>query len=185
MRDAIVTSSVWKPDFKKTLETYPEFETVFLDFAVPECDACHLGGRMSTITGRVSGKPYDRLTFEVSLNLVFRCPPLLKSNHVQPLDDESSEEEEDDEDEDEDESRPKKEFNLGRFCARRTRVFHNFTHWEVRDCLEHVCSNSFSAVRTVPISTSRSRRPSQPRLQEARLHPCRLRWWYESSGRPY
>lgn len=26
----------------------------------------------------------------------------------------------------------RKEFNLGRFCARRTRVFHKFTHWEVR-----------------------------------------------------
>lgn len=25
-----------------------------------------------------------------------------------------------------------KEFNLGRFCARRGRVFHQFSHWEVR-----------------------------------------------------
>ncbi len=24
-----------------------------------------------------------------------------------------------------------KEFHLGRFCAKRTRVFHRFTHWEV------------------------------------------------------
>lgn len=24
------------------------------------------------------------------------------------------------------------EFNLGRFCGRRTQVYHEFTHWEVR-----------------------------------------------------
>lgn len=27
------------------------------------------------------------------------------------------------------------EFNLGRFCARRTRVYHEFTHWEVNTFL--------------------------------------------------
>lgn len=26
----------------------------------------------------------------------------------------------------------KKEFDLGRFCAKRTRTYHRFTHWEVR-----------------------------------------------------
>lgn len=35
-------------------------------------------------------------------------------------------------DEDDEESKVRKEFSLGRFCARRTRVFHQFTHWEVR-----------------------------------------------------
>lgn len=65
MRDSLVTSSVWRTEFKKPLETFPEFETVRMDFAVPACDACHLGGRVSTLTGRVSGDPYDRLTFEV------------------------------------------------------------------------------------------------------------------------
>lgn len=65
MRDSLVTSSVWLTEFKKPLETYPDFETVRMDFAVPHCDACRLGGRMSTLTGRVSGEPYDKLTFEV------------------------------------------------------------------------------------------------------------------------
>lgn len=67
MRDSLVTSSVWRTSFKKPLMTYPEFETVHMDFASPGCDACHLGGRMSTITGRVSGEPYDKLTYEVPL----------------------------------------------------------------------------------------------------------------------
>jgi hypothetical protein len=65
MRDSSVTSSVWRTSFKKALETYPLFETVIIDFASPGCDACNLGGRMSTLIGRVSGDPYDKATFEV------------------------------------------------------------------------------------------------------------------------
>ena len=51
---------------------------------------------------------------------------------LQPLEcNDSSDNSEDEEDEDKDELKVKKEFNLGRFCARRTRVFHKITHWEV------------------------------------------------------
>jgi len=82
---------------------------VSLDFAVPGCDACNLGARMSKLIGRVSGQPYDRSTFE-------------------PIEDSDSESEKS-ETEDEDE-RPKKEMHLGRFCAKRTESFHEFTHWE-------------------------------------------------------
>lgn len=64
LRDSLVASSVWRPDFKKSLETYPVFTLAHLDFAVPACDACHLGGRMSTLNGRLSGTPYDCLGFE-------------------------------------------------------------------------------------------------------------------------
>lgn len=66
MRDSLVASSVWKSDFKKALESYPNFTLVQLDFAIPQCDACHLGGRLSTVMGRLSGKPYDEYDFEVS-----------------------------------------------------------------------------------------------------------------------
>jgi len=38
---------------------------VAMDFAVPGCDACNLGARVSKRFGRVSGQPYDRSTFEV------------------------------------------------------------------------------------------------------------------------
>ncbi|GJE90811.1 hypothetical protein PsYK624_069550 [Phanerochaete sordida] len=103
MRDSLVTSSVWRTEFKKPLEMHPEFETVQMEFAVPQCDACHLGGRVSTLTGRCFGDPYDRKTFEA-----------LSESDIS----------------DDEESPLKKEFNLGRFCARRTRVFHKFTHWE-------------------------------------------------------
>ena len=68
MKDSSVTSSVWKTPFKKALEMYPNFETLQMDFASPGCDACNLGGRLSTIVGRVSGDPYDRTTFEVGFH---------------------------------------------------------------------------------------------------------------------
>ena len=64
LRDS-VASSVWRPGLKKALMALPDFSLSHLDFAVPHCDACHLGGRMSTFMGRASGQPYDQLSFEV------------------------------------------------------------------------------------------------------------------------
>ena len=60
-----MASSVWRSDFKNKLQRYPDFELTQLDFAIPHCDACHLGGRLSTVLGRVSGVPYDRFGFQV------------------------------------------------------------------------------------------------------------------------
>ncbi|KAG0707720.1 hypothetical protein DFH29DRAFT_895079 [Suillus ampliporus] len=108
MKDSLVTSSVWKPQFKRPLERYPEFQLLRMEFTVPECDACNLGGRVSTLLGRVSGKPYDKYDFEPE------------------SEDESSVSSESDDD---DESSVK-QFHLGRFCAARTQVFHKFSHWE-------------------------------------------------------
>ncbi|KAI6109012.1 hypothetical protein EV401DRAFT_1998574 [Pisolithus croceorrhizus] len=98
MRDSLVVSSVWGPDFKKTLEKYPEFTLLRMDFSLPVCDACRLGGRVSTLLGRASGTPYDPCDFE---DLT-----------------------------DDEEDTNEKEFHLGRFCATRTRVYHEFNHWE-------------------------------------------------------
>lgn len=49
------------------------------------------------------------------------------ASYTQTLADDS-----DDDDDEDDGEELKKQFNLGRFCARRTRVFHRLTHWEVR-----------------------------------------------------
>lgn len=70
MRDSLVTSSVWRPHFKKPLETFPKFEIIDLDFVEPGCDACNLGGRLSKRMARVGGEPYDKLSFEVSSRMV-------------------------------------------------------------------------------------------------------------------
>jgi hypothetical protein len=65
MKDSLITSSVWKPEFKKSLEVWPEFIIGHLDEAVMGCDACHLSGRMSKYEGRLEGRAYDPETFEV------------------------------------------------------------------------------------------------------------------------
>ena len=66
MKDSLITSSVWKPAFKESLEVYPELIIGTLDEALMGCDACHLSGRMSKYEGRLEGSPYDPETFEVS-----------------------------------------------------------------------------------------------------------------------
>ena len=71
MRDSLVAGSTWKPRFKKALDKYPDWEEQFLDFTVPGCDACNLGSRKSTIQGRLSGAPYDPLTYEVRMHRIF------------------------------------------------------------------------------------------------------------------
>ncbi|TBU50876.1 hypothetical protein BD309DRAFT_985491 [Dichomitus squalens] len=106
MRDSLVAGSTWKPTFRKALDTYPNLETQHLEFTVLGCDACNLGGRKSTIQGRLSGEPYDPVTYE-------------SVGEVEPNSD------------DEEGCCTKKEFHLGRFCAKRTRTYHQFTHWEL------------------------------------------------------
>ncbi|GJJ12121.1 hypothetical protein Clacol_006362 [Clathrus columnatus] len=73
LRDSLVASSIWKLEFRKSLETYPDFTIQQLDFAVPHCDACNLGGRISTLQGLLRGTQYDTATYqnktkEISLN---------------------------------------------------------------------------------------------------------------------
>jgi len=123
LRDSLVSSSVWKPAFTRSLEKYPDFQLVELDFAVPYCDACHLGGRMSTFLGRLSGFQYNKNGFETV-----------------PREDHDSEKGE-----------SSKEFHLGRFCARRTRVFHHFCHWEY-DLFQSILQE-VKGIRTSPSKT--------------------------------
>ena len=65
MRDSLITSSTWQTKFKRVLEKYPTLSMFKMDFAVPGCDACNIGSRMSKLVCRVSGEPYDRSSFEV------------------------------------------------------------------------------------------------------------------------
>lgn len=104
-RDSLVISSIWTSKFKRTLDTYPLCTSELMSISIPKCDACHIGGRVATISTRLSGKPYDRETFE---ELQVR---------------ESSES-------DEDPQEVGANFLLGRFCARRATVYHSFSHWE-------------------------------------------------------
>lgn len=106
IQDSLVTSSVWRNDFKNALRTYPELTLETMTFSLPTCDACHIGGRVSTIVGHLGGSRYNTQTHE---------------NIPEP---------EPDEDEDDNSTPLPMTFHLGRFCARRTRVFHQYAHWE-------------------------------------------------------
>ncbi|KAF8921251.1 hypothetical protein CPB85DRAFT_1270003 [Mucidula mucida] len=133
LRDSLVASSVWRPEFKKSLEALPKFDLYALDFSVPACDACHLGGRVSTLRGQLGGAPYNMLGFDEIVS--------------DPDSDES------DESNNEKSKKKKKKklkkkkakarqgktksepkyidsLHLGRFCAKRTRVYHDLSHWE-------------------------------------------------------
>ncbi|KAF9053731.1 hypothetical protein BDZ89DRAFT_1056302 [Hymenopellis radicata] len=130
LRDSLVASSVWRPEFKKSLEALPRFNLYALDFSVPACDACHLGGRVSTLRGQLGGAPYNILGFDEIVS--------------DPDSDES-----DDSDSEKNKKNKKKlkkkkakkvknesapkyidSVHLGRFCAKRTRVYHDLSHWE-------------------------------------------------------
>ncbi|KAF8495624.1 hypothetical protein JB92DRAFT_2747549 [Gautieria morchelliformis] len=102
IRDSLVTSSIWKPEFKTPLETFPIFRLERLEFSIPTCDACHISKRVATLRGVLSGHAYGSLTYEPR----------------------------DDVEEPEEEGHTAANWNLGRFCAARAQVFHAFTHWE-------------------------------------------------------
>ncbi|EJD52996.1 hypothetical protein AURDEDRAFT_81164 [Auricularia subglabra TFB-10046 SS5] len=116
IQDSIVTSSVWSTAFKNSLRTYPELSLDRMDFSIPHCDACHIGGRVSTIKGYLAGSRYNTETHQ---------------NIPEP---------EPDPGEDDDTAPLKMSFDLGRFCARRTRVFHQYAHWEVGNCYIYIGS---------------------------------------------
>ncbi len=125
MRDSLVAGSTWKPQFRKALDKYPTFELYNLEFSVLGCDACHLGGRKSTLQGRLGGSPYDPLTYEVRHAILhMNCEFGFISAFQTAANSES-------EDEDGEKTTELKQFDLGRFCAKRTRTYHRFTHWEV------------------------------------------------------
>lgn len=63
---------MWRRDYKEALERYPDLTLARLDFADPHCDACHLGGRQSTVAGWLKGIPYDNLSFEVAFLVKYR-----------------------------------------------------------------------------------------------------------------
>jgi Domain of unknown function (DUF4211) len=64
----------------EALERYPDFTLTKLDFSVPRCDACHLGGRLSTVSGWLKGVPYDDLSFEVGFPLIIAV--FLQAHHI-------------------------------------------------------------------------------------------------------
>lgn len=94
-----MASSVWKPHFKRQLDVHPDcnvhslrsarltlsedrYADPYYSMSVPLCDACHIGGRVATLAMMLTGRRYDRDTYQplrvsfcfCSLHLI---PPLI------------------------------------------------------------------------------------------------------------
>ena len=67
LRDSGVASSAWRRAFKHPLETRPYLDLFKLEYAIPGCGACKLGGREAIVYARVRGARYDQSTFEVRI----------------------------------------------------------------------------------------------------------------------
>jgi hypothetical protein len=73
LNDSMVASSIWKSEFRQRLDVHPIRKSDVMSFTVPLCDACCIRGRIATISFAVSGRKYDRESFEaveVSTRLV-------------------------------------------------------------------------------------------------------------------
>ncbi|GAA5887189.1 hypothetical protein JCM5296_004553 [Sporobolomyces johnsonii] len=140
MLQSLIGSSAWKPKFHHVMDSRPEMTLVELgaDEKGAACDACTMGNsRHSAFVASVGGPKYDRKTLR----------PIASSDDSS---EESSSDTDTDSDDDDDsdvaskkKSKSKKrkgrgkkksrdkvyEFNLGKFCAGRSEVYHTFTHW--------------------------------------------------------
>ncbi|BGP32358.1 hypothetical protein JCM10296v2_004139 [Rhodotorula toruloides] len=109
--NSLVTSSAWKPRFRKALEARPsmDMEELDKDSKGDPCEACSMGkARHSFYLFTVSGPKYDR----------DKLQPI-------PRSDDSS-----DSDTDDDVPLEKSfEFKLGKMCAARAEVAHILRHW--------------------------------------------------------
>jgi hypothetical protein len=63
LRDS-VASSMWRPKLRSSFLSFPIYQLHVLDYAIPHCDACHLGRRTSTLMGCLDGPLYDKYAFE-------------------------------------------------------------------------------------------------------------------------
>lgn len=116
-KTSLCLSAAWKPEFKESLETYPGLRVQALPETYrPICDACQRSQRFASAEMILTGDPYDRRTLEVS----FTCPLrthsfLLPNNIIQSL---------------ESDDLPRTVFCLGRFCQKRSSVYHQLHHYK-------------------------------------------------------
>ncbi|KAF7338261.1 hypothetical protein MVEN_02051400 [Mycena venus] len=113
IRDTLA-SQRWKPAFTDLLTKYPELkiEDVPSALAALVCDVCQYKGqgRRGCKSGKLSGIPYNRTGFR-DIDDEFWGDDSTKKGRKK-------------------DSKDPKEYNVGRFCAERTQVFHKISHWE-------------------------------------------------------
>lgn len=66
LRDSLVRSQAWRPEFVNALRTYPILDLTEFRSTVDSCEGCRLPDRQVSRLAVFSGEPYDEVTFEVS-----------------------------------------------------------------------------------------------------------------------
>ncbi|KAG0236700.1 hypothetical protein BGW42_002862 [Actinomortierella wolfii] len=108
-QNSLSNSQVWDKQFKRDMESYPEYMSNFIGARHVNCQACSISNRPAT--------------FRVILTGTFEDWSELKPEY--------SDEETGDEDESgEQEENPKRVYYLGRFCHTRSKNYHAFFHWK-------------------------------------------------------
>lgn len=116
-RDSL-SSTLWKPEFRKALETYPVWQEANLTEREEYCDGCNRRNQRCYRTAWLRGQPYDRESHEVL---------------------EGSDNEDADSEEEADPRvlgnlgklrSPQMELTLGSKCLQRAHDFHELHHWE-------------------------------------------------------
>lgn len=90
VRDSQVASSVWKPEYRKNLETYPELGVTYCQTEA-NCAACRKSNAISTREATLSGVPYNPLGFQVQCFRIFEMTRKILTA-LKPLVDDSSSE---------------------------------------------------------------------------------------------
>ncbi|KAG8849468.1 hypothetical protein FRB91_009867 [Serendipita sp. 411] len=132
IRDSQVASSLWKYNFRNTLEVKPELTIIQID-PEPFCAACRRNSAISTQQAQLQGEPYRPLSFQPLKNVNDSTSEESSDESGSGSDSDESDgsnNNDDDENDDTSEAEPPQTFNLGQHCARRVALFHTLTHWE-------------------------------------------------------
>ncbi|KAF9970581.1 hypothetical protein BGZ73_006699 [Actinomortierella ambigua] len=110
-QNSLSNSQVWDKQFKRDMETHPEYTSDYCGGHFVNCQACTISNRPAT--------------FRVILSGTFEDWPELQPEHSgdESEDERSSQEGEAAED-------PKCIYYLGRFCHNRSKNYHAFYHWK-------------------------------------------------------
>lgn len=118
-----VASTLWRPEFRKALDTYPVWKQADLTEREEYCDGCNRRNQHCFRVAWLRGRPYDRESHEV-------------------LDDDSSSEDDDSDNSDDEKRDPRVLGNMGKLidmsteltsgnkCIQRAHDFHELQHWE-------------------------------------------------------
>ncbi|KAJ1966735.1 hypothetical protein H4R35_006915, partial [Dimargaris xerosporica] len=134
LKDSIITSAAWVPEFRHDLEKRPIYHSKRCDLDA-ECEACHFSNRHATVKVVLTGTPYDQKPpSKLVLAALDAHGGLITDNEASDtarssvasdnLDDDSSESDNSD-----DQTPQTTQYLVGRTCHARSQLFHQMHHF--------------------------------------------------------